>query len=306
MAARDIDLNRTMKFVFNVCLAGFALIVLLSVLGIMGDISKVADYGRDNAAELRYVFGFGHPNTLYGCAYVLILLWLWVYGKKAKIWQFLVLLAANVGLYYITASRTSLLIGMATLFIAFVVRYITPLKRWFVTYILAGLVTPCACVAASYWAASISEIPRFHDTNPYEHKINLLDIMLNNRIQALYRGSDRHAGSLETWKLFSDRLSVEYFDMGWVRLFYWYGIVPTVIICLVILLLLFICFKKRDIWTVVVLVSLSVYTLIEATFVSVYIGRNIMLPILGVYIWQLIRGQLSSEEAADTNKNEAQ
>lgn len=293
MAARDIDLERTMKFIFCACLAGFGLIALLSVLGIMGNVSLVMDYGRENAEELRYVFGFGHPNTLYGCAYALILLWLWNNGRKAGLWQFIVLLAINVVLYRITVSRTGLAIGIATLLMAVIVRFAGPIKKWWITYVLAGFVTPVACVGFSYWAASVSEIPRFIYRNRRDLRITKLDELLNNRIQVLYRGSTRHGGSLESWKLFSDRLSVEYFDMGWVRLFYWYGIVPAVLICLLVVLLLFICYKKRDLWTVVILVSLSIYTLIEATFVSVYIGRNFMLPILGVYVWQLIRGSIT-------------
>lgn len=298
MAARDIDLDRAMKFIFNVCLAGFALIALMSVLGIMGNVSMVADYGRENSQELRYVFGFGHPNTLYGCAYTLILLWIWIYGKKAGLWQFIVLLAANVLLYYITVSRTSLMIGMFTLLLAVIVRYSSSIKNWAVTYILAGLITPVSCVAFSRWAAAISDIPRFHKDNRTQILIDKLDTILNNRIQDLYRGSQRHAGSIETWKLFSDRQSVEYFDMGWVRLFYWYGIIPAILICLLLIILLYICYRKKDIWTTVILISLSVYTVIEATFVSNYIGRNFMLPILGVYLYELVIHR--NEEHYDT------
>ncbi len=296
MAACDIDLERAMKYTFYVCMAGFTVIVLLAVFGILGNVSMVADYGRDNAQELRYVFGFGHPNTLYGCAYALILLWIWIYGKKAGLWQFIALFAVNVVLYYVTVSRTSLAIGMFTLLMAVIVRFAEPIRKWWITYVMAGLITPIACVVFSGWAASVSELPRFHMDTKRELRINKLDVILNNRIQDLYRGSTRHAGSLETWKLFSDRLSEEYFDMGWVRLFYWYGIIPTVLICLLIAMMLYVCYKKRDMQTVVVLVSMSVYTVIEATFVSVYIGRNFMLPVLGVYMWQLVRGQLKATQ----------
>ena len=291
MAARDIDLKKAMRFIFDVSLAGFTLIVLMSLVGVMGDISAVADFGRENAQELRYVFGFGHPNTLYGCAYTLILLWIWIYGKKAGVWQFLVLLAVNVVLYFVTFSRTSLIIGMFTLLMAVIVRFAGKLKELAATYILAGLITPVACAAFSVWASIIAYIPRYVYRNQNDLKLWRIDELLNNRIQNLYRGNNRHAGAFETWKLFSDRLSTEYFDMGWVRLFYWYGIIPGILICLLVVVILYICYKKRDLQTPVVLISLSIYTIIEATFVSVYIGRNFMLPILGVYIFQLLRGE---------------
>lgn len=296
MATSDIDLRKAVRFMFDVSLAGFALIVLLSVTGIMGDISMVADFGREGGHELRYVFGFGHPNTLYGCAYALMLMWLWIYGRKAGLWQFLVLLLINGGLYMITASRTSLIIGLATVFMTVIARYAKPLKKWAATYILAGIVTPIACVAFSCWAASISELPRYFNKTRTEKFITRLDELLNNRIHNLYRANERHAGSLETWKLFSDRFSTEYFDMGWVRLYYWYGIIPAAVICILVLVFIYICCRKKDLMTVALLVSLSVYTVIEATFVSVYIGRNFLLPVIGVYMWALIRGAGIDEE----------
>ena len=62
---------------------------------------------------------------------------------------------------------------------------------------------------------------------------------------------------------------------------------------MVIVVLLFmvinVCLKKRDIWTMLIFFSLSVYTLVEATFVSRYIGRNFFLLIMGVYLWHYLK-----------------
>jgi hypothetical protein len=283
-AARDIDLKRAMKTTFYVCLAGFSIVALLSVLGIMGDVSVFTDYGREGGEELRYVFGFGHPNTLYGCVYALMLLWIYVYGEKAGWWQYLLLLLINFGLYKITVSRTCLIIGLGTFVLAVIVRLIKPLKKFKFPYILSTLVTPIACVAFSVWASTVGHIPRYSWNGDYEKKINALDELLNNRIQNLYRADERHSGSLETWKLFSDRLSDQYFDMGWVRLFYWYGIIPGILICILVIYLIYLAYKNKDIEALVLILSLSVYTVIEATFVSVYMGRNFMLLILGAYL----------------------
>jgi low affinity Fe/Cu permease len=79
--------------------------------------------------------------------------------------------------------------------------------------------------------------------------------------------------------------------MGWVRLFYWYGIIPTALIAVAILLLIYICYKKRDPWTLLIILSVSVYTIIEATFVSRYIGRAFYLMIAGVYFGYLFKGK---------------
>lgn len=293
MAARDIDLKKAIRFSFDVSLAGFSIIALLSLTGLLGSVSNVMDYGRESTTELRYVLGFGHPNTLYGCAFALMLMWLWIYGREAHLWQYITLLAVNVVLYFLTLSRTGLMIGVMTMVLALAVRYIKPLKNFVFPYILAILVTPIACAGFSTWASTAGHIPRYIWDTKYDFFVWRLDEFLNNRIQYLYRANEKHAGSLFTWKLFSDRESFEYFDMGWVRLFYWYGIIPAILVCILIAVFIYVCGRKKDLMTVALLVSLSVYTVIEATFVSVYIGRNFFLPIFGVYMWALIRGDLS-------------
>ena len=96
MAARDIDLKKAMKYVFYVCIVGFTLIVLLACAGVLGDLILVFDYGRGVGEETRYVFGFGHPNTLFSSAFVLILMWIWIYGKKAGVLPYLVMVIFSV------------------------------------------------------------------------------------------------------------------------------------------------------------------------------------------------------------------
>ena len=287
MAAKNINLGKTMKATFWIELIGFLTIALMAVTGVLGSVAQAADYGRDNAEELRYVFGFGHPNTLWSSAFVLMLLWIWVYGSKAKLWHYLILLAIIGVLYKFTASRTSLMIGLFMFAMAIAARYIhRPANRKYV-YMGGLIITPLLCVAFSVWAAIVSPIPRYSSKNQYEILINRLDEFLNNRIHNLYRSNYRHSGAIDSWKLFSDRLSTEYFDMGWVRLFYWYGIIPAALVCVLVAVFIYLCYKRRDAWTLIIIVSLSIYTVIEATFVSVYVGRNILIPVLGVYLAEL-------------------
>lgn len=297
MAAKNINLGKTMKVMFWTCLIGFFIIFLLSITGIYGSISLTADFGRDDyqIPELRYTFGFGHPNALWGCVYALMLMWMWIYGSKAKWWHFVAVTVVNLGLFKLTASRTSMMIGMFTILLAVIVRY----RPWLCTkkypYVLTTLVTPFLCVAFSIWAACNGHIPRYLGRTPYQRFVTRLDEMLNNRILYLYRANDRHPGSIVSWKLFSDRDSTDYFDMGWVRLFYWYGIIPTAIICALVVVFIYLCYKRKDAWTLIVVLSLSIYTVIEATFVSEYFGRNLLLPVLGVYFGALFERKLLTD-----------
>ena len=76
--------------------------------------------------------------------------------------------------------------------------------------------------------------------------------------------------------------------MGWVRLYYWYGIIPATVVVVLLILLIYLCYRNRDIWTVLLVFSIGIYTVIEATFISRFIGRNVLLPIVATYYWGLV------------------
>ena len=285
LAARDIDLEKTVRFSFFFSAAGFLLIALLAAFGILGDVYTVADFGR-GSVEARFSIGFGHPNTFGSSLYALLLLWIWLYGKKANIIPYICLIIASLVTYKLTGTRTALIINMFTIIIALVARFLPEISGKKIVYILSGLVTPIMCTAFSVWAAWISVM--YWRVDHETHWLYRLDRLFNGRIANLYYNTEAHEGALETWTLFSNRASQEIFDMGWVRLFYWYGIIPASIVVLLIIAAIYLCYQKRDIWTVILIVSLGIYTIIEATFVSRYIGRVVVLPILAVYFDEFI------------------
>ena len=77
--------------------------------------------------------------------------------------------------------------------------------------------------------------------------------------------------------------------MGWVRLFYWYGIVPALLAVIVIFLFMVYFAREGKLDELVFFSMIALYTVIEAHFVSVYIGRNYLLFIVGMYWVKLLR-----------------
>jgi len=293
-AARDINLEKTMRYWYYFCLAGFILIAVLSLIGVMGDVYVDADFGR-GSIERRYTLGFGHPNTLCGCVYMILLLWLWLYGKRANIVSYMLWIVGTIVLYKLSVSRTIIFIFIMTIAISMIARFIPIIREKKIVYILAGLVSPVICVIISVVAAIVSKY-RWTVLDNGEviwqtgnKLVAKLDEILNGRIVNLYYDSQTHEGAIETWKLFSDRNSDRIFDMGWVRQYYWYGIIPATVVVLLLVLLIYLCYRQKDIWTVILILSLGVYTVIEATFVSRYIGRNLLLPIAASYLYKTMR-----------------
>ena len=133
-------------------------------------------------------------------------------------------------------------------------------------------------------------------TKPF---LKRLDDFLNGRILDLYWGSVNHEGTVERWSLFSEARNNYYFDMGFVRVFYWYGILPAIVYFAMNLLLIWECYKKRDTSGFVMMVVLAVYTVVEAHIISVYIGRNYLLLLFGAYWSDMLHaGNAENEEYA--------
>ena len=83
-----------------------------------------------------------------------------------------------------------------------------------------------------------------------------------------------------------DLILIEYFDMGYVRLFFWYGIIPGIMYVLANLYLIYQSYKKRDYMLLIIVVGFSLFSLMEAHLISVYILRNYLFVLLGYYWYQ--------------------
>ncbi len=289
MAARDVDLKKAMKYIFYVSVAGFLIIVMLSVCGVMGDVVLVGDFGRGIPNERRYVFGFGHPNTLFGCIYVVLLMWLWIYGRKSGVLSYIGMSVGSLAVAVVSRSRTGLAVIVLTLVVAVLARIFPQIGQKKVIYVAEAVFSPVFCMLTAVLAAGFSGYMFVGEGIPISDKFWEIERLISFRMSNVYYSTPDRGGILTRWRLFAGHEAEGYFDMGWVRLFYWYGIIPTVIIAALLLLIIYVCWKKRDIWTLVLIFSASLYTIVEATFVTRYIGRDFFLLIAGVYLGYFFR-----------------
>ena len=115
------------------------------------------------------------------------------------------------------------------------------------------------------------------------------------------------------WSLFSCPDNTRYFDMGIVRLFYWYGIIPGLAYMYLNGALLWNSRKRGDYGIYVMVLMFAFYQLFEAHTISVFNGRNYVLILLGVYISEILHLEgteevywwqfLSLKKRTEINKN---
>ena len=270
--------KRLLKTAFFETAAGCALILLLSVTGIYGNPVLMSAYRAEDGETLRYCLGFGHPNALHCMFFMLVLLIIAIWGERLRFFEWILLLAADAGLYFLTDSRTGFAIAAVSIAAGWL--FAGPLreKRWIYP---AGAGVMLACVGFSVWAAKYSYAFGFRQNAKLSAVVLFFDRFLNNRIADLYWVSEGERADITAWSLFSSRAATRYFDMGWCRLFYWYGIIPALLVVCLLLLFIRECAKRREAMYLLMLVSMSVYTVAEAHLVSVYIGRNYLLLLCG-------------------------
>lgn len=288
-ACKNVDMQKCMKLVFYMTLTGCLLIMFLSFFGVGGGLALTQDYGR-GSVETRYTLGMGHPNALQCMVFALTVLALYLYGEKWKWYGYAAALAVNTGFFFLTDSKTSFLVAV------FAVLYtgLYQLTQRNVIKIICNVVGKLLVTGSIVFSIFISWTAHYVyeydweiDTSSKAAFFKKLDSILTGRVRSL-TSSVRWEGTIRTWKLFSEPANNYYFDMGWIRLFYWYGIIPACVFIISLLVLMWYCVKKEDYRACIMIVSLSVYAVMEAHTVSIYIARNYVLFLLGMYWTDII------------------
>ncbi len=290
-ACKDIDIKKALKLTLYLTAAGCTILALLSVTGLFGGLTVIKEYPGEYIGEntkTLFAFGMGNANAFHCMFFSLILLALYIYNESMKLWVYAAIIVADMVLFMITDSKT----GFALTIIAVIGMWIA--KKMSGSKLLGKLCifSNIACFAVSVWFAAeawrVYYITWFNQLGDQDDDrlIVRLDRMLTGRIGSL-TGSTNWEGAIQSWRWLPQRHHEMYFDLGFVRLFYWYGIIAALIL-LILLVLLQIYLYKNGKTTELVFISLIVlYTVVEAHFVSVYIARNYLLFLVGAF-WNLI------------------
>ena len=284
-ACKGMDVRKVMKAVFWTTLAGCVALMALSVTGIYGAVSVTADYGR-GGMETRYTLGMGHPNALHCMLWLVVVLAVYCNADRMKWYHYAAFFAMDVVLYTFTKSMTGVIVWALFLAAAFAMRYSKTCRENRAAY-LFGAAVVLGCIVFSMMGSHIE-----HTYETPDSLMHRFDKLLNGRYQSCYAVE---AARLENWKLFASPENTEYFDAGFVRLFYWYGIIPGMLYIGMNFYLLYQGYKKKDAVMLVMIVSFSIYNLMEAHFISEYLLRNYLLVLMGHYWYQPFEGKYRFE-----------
>ena len=218
--------------------------------------------------------------------------------------HYITVLLTNILFFLLTDSKTSLLVTLYTIILAFIMSdghsaFVKKTGAWIgglTTVFSIGISVIIACNAYRVynyvWHMDRSSITRF---------FVWMNGMMNGRIRILTE-NDRFEGTVSTWRIISGPENSYYFDMGWIRLFYWYGILPACVFIVVLLLAVIYCYRERQYLAIMLISSFALYSVIEAHAISVYLARNYTFFLIGM-VWSRIL-LYKGENKIENKKNE--
>ena len=284
-AFRGEDLTRTLKYIFRVTLAGCLLLALLAVTGVFGDVYLIQNFDG-TGDDLRYCFGMGNPNAMMCMAAMLIILGLYIWDNRMKWYSYVLLTVFDVILYGLGKSIAAAGVIALALIMSAAFHYSKHIRECDIVYRITGIIFAAALVFLVAAAAFGNQIPIIAWLDSH---------VMTGRVASLW-DSTFYEGTLATWRWFSTRESGYYFDLGWLRLVYWYGVVPALFIIMFVYEWLRSIRQRRDHAAYMMVSCLVLYTVIEAHLVSIYLGRSIELPLLAAYIPYILGDYNESEQ----------
>ena len=280
-ACKGIDLKKMIRLAFWMTLSGAVILFVLSAIGVFGDFKITANFGRGehpSIIETRYCFGMGHPNAFQGMLFMLITLCLYLYEDKMKWFHFIFLAFFNYFAYRYTDSNTGFLVCTAVIAGVALLKYCKPLQKSKIVYLLGAL-----------FVIGIVVFSAVGSHTGIENKlIDRLDTILNGRFKFAHK---IEAARVENWMIFASAANTEYFDAGFIKLFYWYGIIPGILYVLMNLYLIYQSFRNKDYTIVVIVAGYTLFTIMEAHLISFYILRNYLFIFMGYYWYQPFTGR---------------
>lgn len=275
-AGKDIPFKKIVSLYLIFVGACIVITASTAFLGICGEISMKQDF-RGLGIETRYCFGFTHPNTCHIINLQFILVLIWFFWEKVEWFHIVTAILINIFIYIFTDSRTNMLLGTVVLGIMLIGKIWKWIQKAEWVYGL-GIITLTASLLLSFLTV-------IYDTTE-SALLNFVDKVWTSRIYwghiwakyYLTYEDNTVTGWTEREKvtLFSHRDGQILIDMGFLKLYYNYGIIIFTIVIALMLIKIYRNARKKDLAELMIIVSGMVWMLGESFSFGQYITRNIL------------------------------
>ena len=276
-AMRDIDKRKYCKMIATVILGfTFCTAVAAECFG-FGTLYFEYGYGRGIRGQ-RYCLGYSNPNRVMGVVLMALIFGIAVLGSKMN-WKLYVLTAVGFTILYLfTDSRTSYYIGMVILAGGFIFRKMHGESVCRVLYVGTLIVFAGMLIISILAACRVDN-----------GLMQLIDKCITGRMNQLgtYTGDAGYAlPYIENWHLFGNEINHNGYDMGYVQIFYYYGIIPGICYILFIFSAIVKVWRNRDDLSLLLILGLCTFLFMESMYFSNFIPMHFVMTYSAVVIWK--------------------
>ncbi len=277
-AMKEIPVRKLLKWMTISLMASMACIVAVSLLFDFGNL-YISDYRKKGAFHgIRYSLGFASSNVLQFLTFILMCFCFYLYGEKMKFWQYLLVGAEYLLVFVLTYSRTGFLTGLFIWCLAVAIRFGKG-KSW--NRILFGL---SVVFVTSFLIISLLAAMEVHG-----RVIEFINEIISRRMNQLkYHTSDKQYALpyIDSWRLFSSRINKNGYDMGYIQIFYYYGIIPGICYLGFLFYAGYRAMRRNNVFGLLALLGFGIYLFMESLFFSNYLTRDFLLMISAIIVWE--------------------
>lgn len=226
---------------------------------------------------MRFCFGFSDPNLLQIVLFAALTFTFLIYGKRMRSRSLIISLILYFGITFLTDSQTGFLVGIFITFGMLIIRK-NKWTRISDVYFIIFVTGMSVMLLISLLAAA--DIEKGFWMNHINHfisgRMNQLELYTNTQDYAL--------PYIENWHLFSARENKNWYDLGYIQLFYYYGIVVG---CCY---LAFVCHAVREAWMkrdslgILLITGLSIYLFMESRYFTNYLTSDYLLMVSAIVL----------------------
>ena len=118
LCSREVDFSDFIRLDIKIRIACIAMVMLMWKLGLSADVLF------KRGAQVRHTLGFTNPNTLAMYIFIIIIEYLFLRWQHLNFYDFILILCIDVVIYFVTGSRTSVLVIAFSLIVFYSFRYL--------------------------------------------------------------------------------------------------------------------------------------------------------------------------------------
>lgn len=293
LAGRDQDVKKVVKLFFYGTLITMVVTGILASIGLYGETS-VSQLFR-NESEVRFCFGFVHPNAFAFFLFRLLVMFFYLYGDSMKWWGY----ALTIGVYgvftVLCSSKISMAAGIVAIMMAILARIMKGEKARQVYYLM-GLLGITVVICFTY-AATAFYSPQYENGVAVGFWENA-NYVFTGRLHGAY-DTIRRVGT----HLFGVDKNVMATEMGFTAGLVSYGSIFMVIYIVSLYVLYYELYKKNDMQGLAMVASGTAYAFAE-NFLP-YVNKNpaIVLGIGCIFNFGIVFGKKAISNSDDVKKN---